>query len=961
LIRGAEVPAEARFVYEAGTLEIDPGRRELRARGVTVPIGGRAFEIIEALVESAGQLVTKDDLMGRVWPGAIVEENTLQVHISAIRKALGPDRAVLKTASGRGYRLLGRWTARQQDASADPVDVAPARVPAQPAKSNLPTAASDLIGRATAVQHLRDLMSAYRVVTLTGPGGIGKTRLALEIARILSPGFEDDAWLVELASLSDASLVAAAIASVLGLHLGVNDISPESLARAIGSRKLLLVIDNCEHVIDAAAKVVETLIRLCPAASVLATSRELMRIEGECTYRVPPLEFPVQERFDADRNHVMDSSAVQLFIARSEARAYGLQHRDELSDIAAICRRLDGIPLAIEFAAARAATFGVGEVLSRLDDRFAVLTSGGRRTALPKHRTLRATLDWSYELLSEAERLLLQRLAIFAGAFSLEAARAVTRSSAAPPTDIADGVADLVAKSLVTADIAGAVMHFRLLETTRVYGLEKLTESGTSQHFARRHADYYRELLEKIADERETSPVHLADLGNVRAALEWCFGVDGDAAVGVGLAAAATPVFLAMSMITECHRWSERALFTLDDATRGGREEMHLQASLGMSLMFTRGEGEAVRAALNRSLQIAEDRGDAATQLKLLGPLRMFHSRIGDFRTALDYAQRGTVVARTIADPAATALVHSMLGMSLSLAGDLGGARAELEAALQHGPGSPRTNTILFGFDGYNMAAVTLAMILWLQGYPTQAAERARQSVAATALLNHPVTFSVALVWAIFVLLGIGDLRCAEQYIDWFISNAESHSLGPYLAVGLGFKGQLAICRGDAKDGIEKLRRCLEELHAVRYELLTTPFEISLAQGLGAIERPAEGIALIKAGIRRVEVNGDLCYMPELLRVKGVLLLALPEPAGDDAETVFMQSLELSRVQSARAWELRAAIDLAALWAARGRRENARALLQPVFEQFVEGSDTADVKAAEELLATLGYAKYRNV
>ena len=256
-----------------------------------MPIGSRAFEIIEALAASGGELVTKDQLIGTVWPGMIVGDNTLQVHISAIRKALGPDRAMLKTAPGRGYRLLGRWTSRPpaRMASADP---APVRTGGDPVQGNLPIPASDLIGRDGVVRHVRDLMSAYRVVTLTGPGGIGKSRLALEAARLAAPDFAGDAWLVELASVSDAGLVAAAVAAVLGLQLVANDISPGALARAIGGRKLLLLIDNCEHLIDAAATLVDTLVRLCPAVAVLATSREFMRIEGECVYRVPPLRFP---------------------------------------------------------------------------------------------------------------------------------------------------------------------------------------------------------------------------------------------------------------------------------------------------------------------------------------------------------------------------------------------------------------------------------------------------------------------------------------------------------------------------------------------------------------------------------------------------------------------------------------------------------------------------------------------
>ena len=682
--------AQARFVYEAGSWEIDAGRRELRARGIPVPIGFRAFEIIETLAKSAGQLVTKDDLMGRVWPGAIVEENTLAVHISAIRKALGADRALLKTHFGRGYRLLGRWTPRPDDTPDSPANFVLAKPSDQPAQGNLPAPASDLIGRAAAVQHLLNLVSAYRVVTLTGAGGIGKSRLALEIAHSSLSGYAGDVWLVELASLSDGGLVAAAIAGALGLDLGPNDISPETLARAIGSRRLLLVIDNCEHIVDAAATMVETLIRQCPAASVVTTSRELLRIQGECAYRVLPLDVPDEHQSPPGSDHVREASAVRLFMARMTEQQSGLRREDELAAVAAICRRLDGIPLAIEFAAARAATLGLRQVLSRLDDRLALLTSG-RRTALPKHRTMRATLDWSYELLSPPERLFLQCLAIFAGGFSLEAAGAVAvitggAIAAGATRDAADGIENLMRKSLLSTNVVGTEVHYRLLETTRAYAFEKLMESGAQPQLARRHAEFYEGLLQRAGGKRETRPADLADLGNVRAALEWCFGASGNAEIGIRLAAAAAPVFLAMSLATECHRWSERAILALDDATRGSNEEMHLQGALGMALMFTLGESDAARAALNRSLAIAEARGAVLDQSRLLGLLHLFHMRSADFKAALDYATRNSVLAATIADPAAIALGHFVLGNTLYLMGDLEGARSNLEAALRHRP-----------------------------------------------------------------------------------------------------------------------------------------------------------------------------------------------------------------------------------------------------------------------------------
>src|SRR5271155_2540470 len=355
------------LVYEFGGWEVDPARRELRADGVPVRLGGRAFSILTVLVESAGELVTKDELMARVWPGVIVEENTLEGHISSVRKALGCDREALKTSFGRGYRLVGDWTIRQQNPTTDSVLLAPARMHAKPFQTNVPGATSEVIGRTAAVKQLQELLSTYRAITLTGPGGIGKTTLALEVASSLFPAFNGDCWLVDMASVSDPALLPRMVAAVLGLTPGRDEISPESVARTIGAKRLLLVLDNCEHVIDGVAKLTETVMHLCPATSIVATSREVLRIEGEHVYRVPPLDVPSSHQ--EDPNIALGCSAVQLFIARTRALDSTFSpHGEILRVTAAICRRLDGIPLAIEFAAARAAVLGPELVLSRLDE-----------------------------------------------------------------------------------------------------------------------------------------------------------------------------------------------------------------------------------------------------------------------------------------------------------------------------------------------------------------------------------------------------------------------------------------------------------------------------------------------------------------------------------------------------------------------------------------------------------------
>ncbi|WP_094194126.1 ATP-binding protein [Bradyrhizobium viridifuturi] len=554
------MPAQVRpSVYKSGEWEIDLVRRELRFRGLPRALGSRAFEVVEVLVQLAGEVVDKYDLMGRVWPGAAVEENTLQAQISAVRRALGDDRELLKTVAGRGYLLLGDWSQRQSSA-AD-------QIPPGSASSfltNFPAAASTLIGRSAALAELLELLSSYRTVTLTGPAGIGKTALALEVARNLFASFQGDGMLVELASISDSGLVPSTVASSLGLKLGGRSVTSEAVARAIGSSRMLLVLDNCEHVIDATAEFSETLISKCPHLSILATSREVLRIDGECVYRVPPLDVPPD--YQGEAASVLAHSAAQLLLARVRAHQQDFSpHGNQLRAVAAICRRLDGIPLAIEFAAARVATLGLEQVAARLDDRFSVLT-GGRRTALPRNQTLRATLDWSYRLLTDGERSLLRRLSVFAGGFTLEAALRVASEEANSDIATADGLANLVVKSLVSHDTSGSKDRWRLLETIRVYAREKLIESGEASEIARRHANFLRAHLAGVAIGSRTTPgiqdviPYYHELDDVRAALDWCFSQDGDVGLGVRLTAAYAPVWLHAHLLHECRERCEYAL-----------------------------------------------------------------------------------------------------------------------------------------------------------------------------------------------------------------------------------------------------------------------------------------------------------------------------------------------------------------------------------------------------------------
>jgi predicted ATPase/DNA-binding winged helix-turn-helix (wHTH) protein len=946
-----------RLVFESGQWEVDLARRELRARGVPVPIGGRAFEIIEVLVQSAGELVTKNDIMGRVWPGAIVEDNTLQFHISAIRKALGPDRGMLKTASGRGYRLLGAWTFRQESTSSvDSIDLEPARSPGAPFQTNLPAAASDLVGRTIAVQHLRDLLSAYRVVTLTGPGGIGKTRLALEVARSLFPSFQGEVWLVELASLSDPGLVPSAVTGVLGLKLGGDEISAESVARAIGAQRLLLVLDNCEHVIDAAAKLAETVVRMCSRTTILATSREILKIEGEYVYRVPPLDVPLQ---DEDPGNILAHSAVQLFIARTMAlHADFSPNGGNLPAIAAICRRLDGIPLAIDFAATRVAVLGLQQVAASLNDRLGMLT-GGRRTALPRHRTLRATLDWSYELLPEPERLVMRRLAIFAGDFTVEATSLVVAGGEIAASEVVPSLANLVTKSLVTLKDGSEIAHYRLHETTRAYALEKLAESGELEQVARRHANYYRDLFDRAELEldRLLTPAWLAvyghQIGDVRAALDWAFSPTGAAEVGVALTVAALPLWAHLSLMEECRGRVERALSGPAES-RDARRNMQLHAALGAALRLTKGSCPETLAAWTSAFEIAENLDDADYRLRALWGLFIDCITSGRYRAALAVAKRFCTYAAKTTDPADGAIGDRLVGVALLGLGDLEGARRHIDRMLGRYV-AKRSHIIRFQYDQRSLAHSYHSLILWLQGFADQAMRSIESHLVDARASDHPLSLSNALLQsACPVALLVGDLTSAESYVNALMVHSAGHALDLWNNVGRCFAGVLLVKRGEIGGGLELLRTAFALVPQDAISLLYTPFLGEIADALGRDGKAAEGLSIINEALARSERDEERWCVAELLRIKGELILRERAPqAATAAEEHFLRSLDWGRRQGALSWELRTSTSLARLQRDQGRIAEARSLLQSVYDRFSEGFETADLKTAKAYLNSL--------
>ncbi|MBV8242436.1 MAG: LuxR family transcriptional regulator, partial [Hyphomicrobiales bacterium] len=791
-----------------------------------------------------------------------------------------------------------------------------------------------------------------------GEGGIGKTRLGIEVARQLLPEFGDGARVAELAPLSDPEIVPVTVATALGLELGAGAISAERVAKALGGKQLLLVLDNCEHVIDAAAGMAEALLHTDAAIRVLATSREPLRTEGEYLYRVPPLAVPAEDTHDLEV--LLRYGAVLLFVTRARAADPHFSPGGRIGPVAAsICRRLDGIPLAIELAAARGAALGITEIASRLDNRFDLLT-GGDRTALPRHQTLRATLDWSYELLPELERAVLRRLAIFAGGFTLAAARAVASAGAITASDVVDHLANLVAKSLVARDGSGSSVRYRLLETPRAYALEKLTEAGEIQSIALSHAEHYRDLLTAAAADDETAGDdrwvdYAPEVGNLRAALAWAFGPGGDASIAVSLAVVSAPVWLAMSLVSECSRWTGKAIASLQAADRGTRYEMQLQSALGFSLMFTKGMTSEADDALMRAVELAKCLDDSDYKLRTLFTLCVFRLRRADFRSALELAYQYEAVADRVGVSGTRPPADWMLGISLFYRGDLAGAQTRLQRARDRPqPRSRRTEIVRFGFDQLVFAHGMLGLIRWLQGFPDEAMHACRSSVDEAQTVHHSVSLCFAAWVGSTISLRIGDLAAARRYAETLIRSAQNHSLTTYRACGLGIEGMLLAAGGNPATAVEMLRTSLDGMRESSYYLFHTMLLTELGEALRAAGQIEEGLAAVDEALILIERTEELWFLPETLRTKGelVLLNGVQDPA-DAAQDYFLKAVDQARHQGALSWELRAATSLSRLWHNRGRTREALELLAPIYDRFTEGFETADLRTAKAVIEEL--------
>uniref|UniRef100_UPI0035CB546D ATP-binding protein n=1 Tax=uncultured Sphingomonas sp. TaxID=158754 RepID=UPI0035CB546D len=902
-----------------GPFVLAPKERLLTRDGKPVEIGGRAFDLLVTLTEQPGTVFSKRELLKRVWAGVVVEDGSVRFHMAGLRKHLrdGEDGArYIATQIGVGYAFVAPVERTGAEHAWHATSSEPAATISLTTTTNLPLRLAHLIGRDHDLDILTKRVVDESLFSIIGPAGVGKTSLAIEVAHRLSPQFAGHTAFVDFAMLENATVVPSMIAGAMGLSIQSGD-PVGVIVGHLREESFLLVLDNCEHVIEAAADVVERIISEAPGARILTTSREPLRVRGEHVHRLDALAYPDATE-GLHRTTLLAFPAVQLFCERARAADSALVFDDEaLRMIGDLCARLDGIALPIELAAVRVASHGLAATARQIGERFSLAWSG-RRTAQPRQQTLQATLDWSYDLLTPIEQIVMERLSIFVGSFSIDAALAIAATDDCDADAVALAVDELVSKSLIAATRTGNAGTYRLLEMTRAYAREKLNARGRTCFLltASRHANFFVTELEAAAaddgDGLEDVRALRPQLGNIRSALDWCFGTEGDVDTGVRLAAASLPVFMGLTHLLECRSWSARALGALDDAQLGTVTELELQGALGLSLMFTRGNSTAAGNALTRALAVADALADYRAQIRMFGLLHIFHERIGEYQTALAYAERAVSVAESMADPEAMGIAYSLSGISRHLAGDQARARHDLDLALASSPPSHRARTSYFGFDHRNRAGIALARTLWLLGQSERAGVVARATVAEAARLDHPVTHCIAMIWSFAVYLWIGDLETAEQTLETFAQCAAANALGPYIAATGGLRGELAIQRGAGDTALEAVEESLSRLRAARYELLTTPFSIALANGLINAKRPTEAVEVIDATLSRCERIGELFATPELLRLKAAVI-ARRQNGADEATALLQVAAALAVQQGSVAWTNAIAVQLVQL------------------------------------------------
>ncbi|MCF5076292.1 AAA family ATPase [Pseudomonas syringae] len=903
-----------------GPYRIHPRQRLVLEAGRPLRLGRRAVDILLILLEQAGNVVSKQELIARVWPKSVVEDGNLRVHMAALRKALGDGQAgqrYIVTVAQRGYSFVA------------PLSIEPMTLPTpgatQRPSHNLPLRRTRMLGRQALIDSLVQHLPEQRFITLTGAGGIGKTTVALRVAELLIGHYPDGICLLDLAPLSAASMIVPNLASLLDLTHTEHEPLAE-FARRLQARQWLLVIDNCEHLLDDIALISETLLRHAPKLHILATSREALRAEGEHVQRLDPLACPP---VSGNRAQALGYPALQLLIERAMSHQDSFElHEAELPLAIDICQRLDGIPLAIELVAAQIERFGLPGLLVQMEDNFRLLTRG-RRDALPRHQTLRATLDWSFDLLTACEQICLRRLAVFRGGFSLASAAAVIAGEQIAPAEVLGSISQLVAKSLLNVEPGDDEMVYRLLDITRTYALEKLSVAQELDAIRERHASRCLALMNQTQDDWEQTATQpwidrYAPLReDIRAALDWGLGDAGVHLLGIRLTVSAMPLWQELSLLREHGLYVGKALARLGQSSAPSqRLHMALQLALGSFSYHTQGGTAQTVEAFACARRLAEAGKDLAGQLRAVSGQMAVNLCDGNYREALVQSLHFDQLGPQ-AEPLLALSAQRLRVLAQHFAGNQALAQHNAEQVIQRMAQSGHLNRFTHGFGvqyDQSVASLTiLARILWLRGFPERASRIAGQALTLALQINHGTSICYTLALAGVVIAHYnGDTLTAREHLDLLVQQAQKHSVQLF----------------------HTWARCYEG---------TT--HIADVQGLGLVEDilvTFNALPVDDALFERARNGAAGWCTPELLRVRA-------ESLADShaAEALLLEALGLAHQQGALAWELRCAASLARLWQTQGRVEAARDLLSSIYGRFTEGFDTQDLVRVRSLLDQL--------
>jgi predicted ATPase/DNA-binding winged helix-turn-helix (wHTH) protein len=926
-------------VLRFGPFSLYRNQRLLLDGDAAVQLGSRALEILITLVDRAGHLVSKEELIAHAWPQTIVEETNLRVHIAALRRALGdgqtPNRYILNVV-GRGYSFVSPVTVDVESA-------APRKSAAvAPPSRHFPLPLSPVLGREEDVAKLTALVQTRRLITIIGGGGLGKTTLALVTASQLCDAFADGIYFVDLAGICDPLLISNAFVAVLGLVVDKNDPIADLLA-FFQDRNMLLLLDNCEHVIEAAAKIAEDILKGAAQIHILATSREPLLAEGEHQYQLAHLNVPANlEAITAAS--ATQFPAVQMFVERAQNSTRAFQLTDaNAAAVSRICQRLDGNPLAIELAAARLSLLGVHELAEQLDSQFFLITNG-RRTAVPRHQTLQATLDWSHDLLGGPAKVTLRRLALFNAAFTLESAIAVAAQRGFAAHEVASAVTSLAVKSLITTDLNANPVRHRLLFTTRAYAFAKLSKSEDFSESFLWHSNYVAKLMRQASTNWEIMPRaewiarYEYALEDVRTALNWAFSSDGDAALGVEITALSVAYGCQMGLLGEFQDRVEHALGWLATLpTRQPILESRLKSAIASMFLDRTGSKRADVIGAGESSELT---GSAKYQVGPLLQKSIMQIEEADYRSAVGTARNLKVVAARTGDPLAVLLADRVMAQAQHFYGDHQTARSCAERVLDHSALSLPLSYVAMQIDRRVSMRIVLARILWLEGSADRSVKMIDEALEY-ASVDGPLALCQTLsLGACPIALWRGDHSEAERLIGLLLEQGTRFKLDRWRNYGECYE---QINRARAPNGDSKVA------------VSSQPSFPGLSAGLMAHTLATMDPGISEDLLSRPSLNDATGWCsPELLRLQGERHLSQdPLDSAALAEAAFMQSLEIAVAQNALAWQLRTSMSLAALWLEQNQLDKARSQLSSVYTQFLEGHDTSDLRAAAALLQQL--------